>query len=138
MTSDFSTRVARAFRVRGPGTREVCHRRFSVGSFGFLRNFEAALRLLAQRGHHLHLMAERKDSVGGTKTLDRLVQEFPDRIRFSYAPSRKDSVWQPLATRLRLSLDAWRYLDARYDRSPSLRARGRSQAPALASRVVEW
>ncbi len=111
---------------------------FSVGSFGFLRNFEPALRLLAQRGHHLHLMAERKDSVGGTKTLDLLVQQFPDRIRYSYAPSRKDSVWQPLATQLRLSLDYWRYLDARYDRSPSLRGRGRSQAPALASRLAEW
>jgi hypothetical protein len=27
---------------------------FSVGSFGFLRNFEPALRLLAEKGHDLH------------------------------------------------------------------------------------
>ena len=109
---------------------------FSVGSFGFLRNFEPALRLLAERGHTLHLIAERKDSVGGTKTLDRLVQDYPDRVRFSYAPGRKDSVWQPLATQLRLTLDYWRYLDARYDHSPSLRARGASQAPRLASALT--
>jgi len=109
---------------------------FSVGSFGFLRNFEAALRLLAERGHDLHLVADRKDSVGGTKTLDLLLAAYPDRIRYSYAPSRKDSRWQPLATQLRLTLDYWRYLDRRYDRSPSLRARGASQAPPIAAALT--
>jgi hypothetical protein len=109
---------------------------FSVGSFGFLRNFEPALRLLAARGHDLHLVADRKDSVGGTRTLDRLRQDYPDRVRYSYAPSRKDSRWQPLATQLRLTLDYWRYLDPRYDQSPSLRARGASQAPTLASTLT--
>jgi hypothetical protein len=109
---------------------------FSVGSFGFLRNFEPALRLLAEKGHDLHLMADRKDSVGGTKTLDLLLRDYPDRIRHSYAPARKDSLWQPLATQLRLTLDYWRYLDSRYDHSPSLRARGASQAPALASTIT--
>ena len=37
---------------------------FCVGSFGFLRNFEPALRLLAERGHQLYLVADRKDRVG--------------------------------------------------------------------------
>ena len=109
---------------------------FSVGSFGFLRNFEPALRLLADRGHDLHLVADRKDSVGGTKTLDLLKRDYPDRIRDSYMPARKDSLWQPLATQLRLSLDYWRYLHPRYDHSPSLRARGASQAPRLASTLA--
>ena len=110
---------------------------FCVGSFGFLRNFEPALRLLVARGHSLHLVADRKDSVGGTKTLEALVRDFPERIRYSYAPSRKDSRWQPLATQLRLTLDCWRYLEPRYDNSPSLRARGASQAPAFASRITQ-
>jgi hypothetical protein len=105
---------------------------FSVGNFGFLRNFEPALRLLAERGHDLHLVADRKDSVGGSRTIELLMRDYPDRIRYSYAPSRKDELWLPLATRLRLSLDYWRYLDPRYDRSPSLRARGEAQAPPLA------
>jgi hypothetical protein len=105
---------------------------FSLGSFGFLRNFEPALRLLAQRGHDIHLVAERKDSVGGTKTLDLLLRDHPERFRHGYAPPRKDAFWQPLATQLRLSQDYWRYLDPRYDQSPSLRARGASQAPSLA------
>jgi hypothetical protein len=111
---------------------------FSLGNFGFLRNFEPALRLLAERGHEIHLVADRKDSVGGTKTLDLLRRDYPDRIRHSYAPSRKESFWLPLATQLRLTLDCWRYLDPRYDHSPSLRARGASQAPRLASSLARW
>ena len=109
---------------------------FSLGNFGFLRNFEPAIRLLAERGHDLHLVADRKDSVGGTKTLDLLIRDFPDRIQSSYMPSRKDALWQPLGTQLRLSLDYWRYLDPRYDHSPSLRARGAAMAPSIASAIT--
>jgi hypothetical protein len=106
---------------------------FSVNNFGFLRNFEPALRALAARGHDIHLLAERKDSVGGTRTIDNLVRTQPDRITFSYAPGRKDEYWQPLAVQVRLCLDYWRYLDPRFDQSPSLRARAARQAPAFAS-----
>ncbi|HLG55025.1 MAG TPA: hypothetical protein VI485_06815 [Vicinamibacterales bacterium] len=108
---------------------------FSVNNFGFLRNFEPALRALASRGHDVHLLAERKDSVGGTRTIDNLLRDHADRITYSYAPSRKDEFWQPLAVQVRLCLDYWRYLDARYDDSPSLRARAARQAPAFASRL---
>jgi len=108
---------------------------FSVNNFGFLRNFEPALRELAARGHDIHLLAERKDSVGGTRTIDNLVAAHPDRITFSYAPGRKEDFWQALAIQVRLCLDYWRYLDARYDESPSLRARAARQAPAFASRL---
>ena len=108
---------------------------FSVNNFGFLRNFEPALRALAARGHDIHLLAERKDSVGGTRTIDNLVRAHPERITFSYAPSRKDDYWQPLAVQVRLCLDYWRYLHSRYDESPSLRARAARQAPGFASRL---
>jgi len=110
---------------------------FSVNNFGFLRNFEPALRELAARGHDIHLLAERKDSVGGTRTIDNLVRSQPDRITFSYAPSRKDEQWHALAVQVRLCLDYWRYLDARYDESPSLRARAARQAPPFASRLPQ-
>src|SRR5204862_7431042 len=70
------------------------------------------------------------------KTLELLQAAYPERVSYSYAPSRKDAMWQPLAVQLRLTLDYWRYLDARYDHSPSLRARGASQAPALARWLV--
>ena len=109
---------------------------FSLGSFGFLRNFEPAVRLLAQHGHDIHLVADRKDNVGGIKTLELLERDYPSRIRHSYARSRKEDRWLPLATQLRLTLDYWRYLDPRYDASPSLRARGAAQAPGMASTLA--
>ena len=62
---------------------------FSLGSFGFLRNFEPALRALAERGHDLHLVADRKDAVGGVRTLERLEADYPARFSHAYAPSRK-------------------------------------------------
>ena len=111
---------------------------FSVNNFGFLRNFEPALRLLAARGHDLHLLADRKDSVGGIRTVENLQRDYPGRVTCAYAPGRKDDRWQPLAVQVRLCLDYWRYLDARYDRSPSLRARAAAQAPAFASRLPRW
>jgi hypothetical protein len=109
---------------------------FSLGSFGFLRNFEPAVRLLAQHGHDIHLVADRKDNVGGIKTLELLERDYPERIRHSYARIQKDAFWQPLGTQLRLTLDYWRYLAPRYDDSPSLRARGASQAPPFASSLA--
>src|SRR5437773_1691189 len=109
---------------------------FSLGSFGFLRNFEPAVRLLAHRGHDIHLVADRTDNVGGIRTLEVLERDYPERIRHSYVRAQKDRRWLPLATQLRLTLDYWRYLDPRYDESPSLRARGASQAPSLASTLA--
>jgi hypothetical protein len=108
---------------------------FSVGSFGFLRNFEPALRLLAERGHELHLVAERKDSVGGFRIVEGLMRDHPGRITHAYAEGRPHSTWQALGNSLRLSLDYWRYLHPRYDRSPSLRARAARQAPWLAAQL---
>ena len=108
---------------------------FSVNSFGFLRNFEPALRALAARGHDIHLFAERRDQVGGMRTIDNLVRDYPERITFAFAKSRKEELWAPLATQVRLCLDYWRYLDPLYDDSPSLRARAAQQAPRLASAI---
>ena len=108
---------------------------FSVNHPGFLRNFEPALRQLAARGHHLHLLAERHDIWGGTRTIDNLVREYPDRITFSYGKSRKEELWPPLAMQVRLCLDYWRYLDPRYDDSPSLRKRAALLAPRFASTI---
>jgi hypothetical protein len=78
---------------------------FSVNHPGFLRNFEPALRELAARGHDVHLLAERHDSVGGTRTIDNLIAAHPDRITFNYGKNRKEERFQTLATKVRLYLD---------------------------------
>ena len=106
---------------------------FSVNNFGFLRNFEHALRALAARGHHLHLLAERADTVGGTRTIEGLQRDFPSQVTWAFAPSRKQDLWQPLALQVRLCLDYWRYLDPQYERAFSLRERAARQSPGFAS-----
>jgi hypothetical protein len=105
---------------------------FSVGSFGFLRNFEPALRRLAERGHDIHIVAERKDKVGGSRIVETLERDYPGRITSAYAASRKSSPRQALGLTLRSVLDCWRYFDRRYDHSPTLRARAERQAPRVA------
>ena len=111
---------------------------FSTSSYGFLRNFQSSIRSLAEHGHHIHLLAERSDTVDGQKMADALVAEHPDRITASFLRSSRHRLWYTLGTGLRASLDYWRYLDPRWDASPKLRARAASMAPAFASRVPGW
>lgn len=111
---------------------------FSVSHFGFLRNFEPALRLLAERGHAVHLLADRQDRLGGTRTIDNLTGAVPGAFTFGYASSRKSDPFHLLAIQFRLCLDYWRYLEPRYDQATSLRARAARQAPGLAVRLAAW
>ena len=104
---------------------------FSTSSFGFLRNFQSTVRLLAQHGHEIHLYAERTDTVDGQKIADTLAAEFPS-IKLGMIPSSRHRLWYTLGTGARASLDYWRYLDARWDQSPKLRDRGAAMAPAFA------
>lgn len=104
---------------------------FSVSSFGFLRNFQSTIRLLAERGHAIHLIAERTDAIDGQKMVDSLKADHPS-IEFEFVPSSRHRLWYALGTGVRAALDYWRYLDARWDHSPKLRGRAAEQAPALA------
>ena len=104
---------------------------FSATHFGFLRNFESTIRLLAEQGHELHLLAERRDAIDGQKMADILAADHP-RITFDIVPSSRHRFWYALATGVRASLDYWRYLDPRWDDAPKLRDRAASQAPAFA------
>jgi hypothetical protein len=114
---------------------------FSTSHFGFLRNFEFAIRELARRGHEVRLLADRRDALGGTRMIERFQAEYPDRIAAVQAPKLKDAAlgntpWQPLGSALRLSQDYWRYLHPRYAGSPKLTARAKSQAPPIASTLA--
>src|SRR5688572_15851801 len=104
---------------------------FSATHFGFLRNFQSTIRLLAERGHQLHLLAERTDAIDGRKMADILATDHPS-ITFEILPSSRHRLWYALATGVRASLDYWRYLDPRWDHSAKLRGRAADQAPAFA------
>src|SRR5688500_10126869 len=104
---------------------------FSVSSFGFLRNFQSTIRLLAERGHAIHLIAERTDAIDGQKMVDGLRADHPS-IEYEFVPSSRHRLWYALGTGVRAALDYWRYLDARWDHAPKLRWRAAEQAPAFA------
>jgi hypothetical protein len=50
---------------------------FLARHYTYFRNFEAVLRQLAQRGHLLHLVVERGDTLGGVAMVEALAAEFP-------------------------------------------------------------
>ena len=108
---------------------------FSATHFGFLRNFQSTIRVLAEQGHTLHLLAERRDAIDGQKMADLLVDDHPS-ITLELLPSSRHRLWYALATGVRASLDYWRYLDSRWDRAEKLRARAAEQAPPFALAVV--
>jgi hypothetical protein len=104
---------------------------FSATHFGFLRNFQSTIRLLAERGHELHLLAERSDTIDGQKMADILAAEHP-AITFERLRPSRHRIWYALAAGIRASLDYWRYLDPRWDHASKLRARAAEQAPRFA------
>jgi hypothetical protein len=104
---------------------------FSATHFGFLRNFQSTIRLLAEQGHELHLLAERRDAIDGQKMADILAADHPS-ITFDLLPSSRHRLWYALATGVRAALDYWRYLDPRWNDAPKLRGRAADQAPRFA------
>lgn len=103
---------------------------FATTHFGFLRNFESTLRLLARR-HAIHLAADRRDNTDGQRMIETLVREHPS-ITFELVPFSKRRLWYAFGTAVRSCLDYWRYLHPRYRNAPKLRARAERQVPPIA------
>ena len=105
---------------------------FAVTHIGFLRNFESTLALLAERGHRVHIVSDRRqvaDVIDGTPIIDRLQQRFPGSITTDAIGFYKRSPWYVFSIVIRGALDYWRYLAPEFDHAPALRARGRENAP---------
>jgi hypothetical protein len=103
---------------------------FLARHFSYLRLFESAILELAQRGHTLHLSADREESMGGRGMVERIAAEFPG-VTVGWTPGRESGTWYELARKLRLGLDYLRYLDSRYANTAHLRARSRERAPGI-------
>jgi hypothetical protein len=102
---------------------------FFARHFTYLRNFESVLRDLAERGHQVHIAAERDEEFGGRAMVDRLASDYPG-ITAGWAPERNDR-WYRLATKVRLTLDYLRYLEPAYESTPRLRERAVTRVPRL-------
>jgi hypothetical protein len=83
-------------------------------------------------------MADRREALGGMKTVEGLQGDYPQSFSYGFAPSAKASRWHPLAIPLRLCLDYWRYLEPHYDNAHALRARASRQVPAFSLRLAPF
>jgi hypothetical protein len=106
---------------------------FSTQHFAGFRNFESVVRLLAERGHALVLVAEETETFGGQALVERLAAEYPN-VKWAYGPSLENEPWFPVAQKMRFALEYVRFLDPHYREAVKLRVRNRTRAP----RLVRW
>jgi hypothetical protein len=106
---------------------------FLARHFSYLRLFESAIAELAERGHEIHLSADREESLGGAGMVERLAARYP-RVTIGWTSGRQSGAWAELGRKLRLGIDYLRFLDSRYDSTPRLRGRSEERTP----RAVRW
>ena len=110
---------------------------FVARHFTYFRNFDAVVRRLAERGHRIHLAAERDEAMGGRELVDRLAAASP-LVTVGEVPPRADERWFAIATSIRRSLDYMRYASPLYDEAPKIRERAWERTPRLAVAVARW
>lgn len=103
---------------------------FSVQNLGFLRNFQSTVVTLAERGHDIHIVAERADRVGGSQLIAALSDSFP-RVTHEILKPQARGKWVSVASLVRLTIDYWRYLEPQFEHAGELRARAKAHAPAV-------
>jgi hypothetical protein len=106
-----------------PGSRPVRIEWFMLHS-GYIRYFGPAIRLLAERGHSVHLAFTRIEKDPGDAQLAHDLAASHPGITFGQAPLRgRSDGWRPLAGLVRGLTDLGRYVHPRYADAPALRAR---------------
>ena len=108
---------------------------FFARHFSYIRNFESAVEELAVRGHHVHLVADREEAMGGREMVERLAAKHPN-LTVGVSPNRAAGAWSDLARKIRLGLDYLRFLEPRYAATPYLGERARTRAPRSLVRLA--
>jgi hypothetical protein len=103
---------------------------FIARHFTYFRNYDSVIASLAERGHTVHLAADRDEPLGGRELADRLAARHPS-VTVGVTPIREVGRYTRLARALRLGLDYLRYSDPRYDTMPKLRQRAYARTPAF-------
>jgi hypothetical protein len=91
---------------------------------GYIRFFASTIRLLAARGHHVHLAFSRIEKDAGDRVaLERFAADVPN-LTYDVAPTRgRWDVWRSPAWLSRAFADLARYMHPRFDAAPALRDR---------------
>jgi len=103
---------------------------FVARHFTYFRNFDSVVALLAERGHQVHLAADRDEAQGGEALVRALADRYP-RVTVGETPIRVWGRYTRVARALRLGLDYLRYSDPRYASMPKLRQRAYDRTPLL-------
>ncbi|MDA1183160.1 MAG: hypothetical protein O2930_00775 [Acidobacteria bacterium] len=106
---------------------------FCAAHFGYMRNFESAIAALALRGHHVHLVADEADSIGGSPLVERLAAEHAT-VTYGFGPSLDAEPWFRLARKLRSASDYVRFHEGAFTTFYKTRLTLRERIP----RSVLW
>ena len=106
---------------------------FFAAHYAYYRNFESAIVSLAERGHHVHLAADERESLGGEALVQRLAARYPC-VTFGFAPPLDDEPWFLLARKLRTASDYIRFHDQAFAAFQKTRLTLRDRIP----RLVLW
>jgi len=110
---------------------------FFMRSTVYVRNFESTLRLLAERGHQVHIAAEAHRVLDPTDLIGRLCREY-EGITHGPVPTPQSQQWRQMGETLRGALDYLRYLGPEYRDAPKLRRRAAIKAPPFVMSVLRW
>jgi len=105
----------------------------------YVRNFESTLRMLAERGHGVLVVADRRYA-DSDDLIRRLCAASPG-IHHAESPIVPFNKWSFCGTELRAAIDYLRYLNLEYENARKLRLRAEQKAPpfvlsALKRRVL--
>lgn len=101
---------------------------FIARHFTYFRNFDSVIEALAERGHAVHLAADREDALGGRKLVEGLAARHSS-VTVGYTPIRDWGRYRRVASALRLGLDYLRYSDPRFAAMPKIRKRAYDRTP---------
>ena len=101
---------------------------FIARHFTYFRNFDSVIALLAERGHRIHLAADRDEVSGGRELVDRLAARYAG-VTVGLTPIHEFGRYTRLTRALRLGLDYLRYSDPRYESMPKIRQRAYDRTP---------
>jgi hypothetical protein len=103
---------------------------FVARHFTYFRNFDSVIDALAERGHQVHLAADREEALGGLGLVERLAARHPN-VTVGYTPIREWGRYRRVASALRLGLDYLRYSDPRFEAMPKIRQRAYDRTPVF-------
>lgn len=118
-----------------PSERRSLKILFSMRHLGSFRMYESAVRLLALRGHRIHILIDRGERFGWQQALEQVIGECPT-ITWRWSAPQRSTAWVGFARIIQIWLDYLRYLSPSYASAPILRTRAAERMPRTLVRVT--